>query len=246
MDLLAQLRLHSQALDNAVSANPKFFASVIHYVRRLKDLTTGLDDQLTPEELTIIADRIEDFWGKWRPSGGASLYIPPRETADTDSTVHHIRTLIDQITSLDAEDFAALSRSAGAALADHANVSPQAVTPCIFIGHGRSKLWARVKVFLEDENALATVAYESESRTGKAIVSVLEKMLRQATFAVIVLTAEDGTADGRARARQNVVHEAGLFQGRLGFSRSFFCFNVERKSSPTSPVYSTYLFQRTE
>lgn len=92
--------------------------------------------------------------------------------------------------------------------------------PCVFIGHGRSRLWARVKMYLEDELGLATVAFESESRAGDSIVPVLEKMLGQATFALLVLTAEDEGATGAKRARQNVVHEAGLFQGRLGFRRA--------------------------
>jgi predicted nucleotide-binding protein len=45
-------------------------------------------------------------------------------------------------------------------------------------------------------------------------------MLSQATFAVLILTAEDETALGEKRARQNVIHEAGLFQGKLGFRRA--------------------------
>jgi predicted nucleotide-binding protein len=90
---------------------------------------------------------------------------------------------------------------------------------CVFIGHGRSPLWLRVKSFLEDEIGLSTVYFESESRTSESIVPILEEMLGQAGFAVIVLTAEDVTADGRLRARQNVIHETGLAQGKLGFSR---------------------------
>lgn len=91
---------------------------------------------------------------------------------------------------------------------------------CVFIGHGRSVLWARLQLFLEKDLGLETVSYESESRAGETIVPVLEKMLGQATFAVLVLTAEDETAAGLRRARQNVIHEAGLFQGRLGFRRA--------------------------
>jgi hypothetical protein len=34
------------------------------------------------------------------------------------------------------------------------------------------------------------------------------------------LTAEDEGADGTMRARQNVIHEVGLFQGRLGFEKA--------------------------
>jgi predicted nucleotide-binding protein len=35
-----------------------------------------------------------------------------------------------------------------------------------------------------------------------------------------VATAEDEAADGTVHARQNVIHEIGLFQGRLGFARA--------------------------
>lgn len=45
-------------------------------------------------------------------------------------------------------------------------------------------------------------------------------MLASSSFAVLVMTAEDETAEGAFRARQNVIHEIGLFQGRLGFSRA--------------------------
>jgi predicted nucleotide-binding protein len=92
--------------------------------------------------------------------------------------------------------------------------------PCVFIGHGGSKLWNEVRRFLEHDLSLKTVEYGSEPRAGIPVVSILEEMLSQATFAVLVLTAEDETARGGKRARQNVVHEAGLFQGVLGFRRA--------------------------
>lgn len=91
---------------------------------------------------------------------------------------------------------------------------------CVFVGHGRSPLWARVQLFLEKDLGLEVITYESESRVGESIVPVLEEMLNRAEFAVLVLTAEDETAAGVRRARQNVIHEAGLFQGKLGFRRA--------------------------
>jgi predicted nucleotide-binding protein len=45
-------------------------------------------------------------------------------------------------------------------------------------------------------------------------------MLDVAAIAFIVMTAEDEQPDGKIRARMNVVHEAGLFQGRLGFTKA--------------------------
>ena len=45
-------------------------------------------------------------------------------------------------------------------------------------------------------------------------------MLDAAAIAFLVLTGEDEARDGAMQARMNVVHEAGLFQGRLGFTRA--------------------------
>jgi predicted nucleotide-binding protein len=45
-------------------------------------------------------------------------------------------------------------------------------------------------------------------------------MLDEGAFALLVLTAESERTDGVVLARQNVVHEAGLFQGRLGWRKA--------------------------
>jgi predicted nucleotide-binding protein len=52
------------------------------------------------------------------------------------------------------------------------------------------------------------------------IRDVLDGLLGQASLAVLVMTGEDESPDGTLRARQNVIHEIGLFQGRLGFTRA--------------------------
>lgn len=90
----------------------------------------------------------------------------------------------------------------------------------VFIGHGRSSDWRDIKDHLRDSHHYAIEAYEVGARAGHSIRDVLDTMLRASTFALLVMTAEDETADGDARTRQNVVHEAGLFQGRLGFNRA--------------------------
>lgn len=55
---------------------------------------------------------------------------------------------------------------------------------------------------------------------GVTNIARLAEMLDAAAIAFLVMTAEDEMADGALQARMNVVHEAGLFQGRLGFSRA--------------------------
>lgn len=91
--------------------------------------------------------------------------------------------------------------------------------PRIFVGHGRSEVWKDLRAHLQDQQGYEVEAYETGSRAGHTIRDVLDSMLDKSSFAVLVMTAEDVQPDGTVRARQNVVHEAGLFQGRLGFAR---------------------------
>lgn len=90
----------------------------------------------------------------------------------------------------------------------------------MFVGHGRSPIWSRVVSHLKDDLGLEDVqAFESASRTSEHIVDILNGFLDTCDAAVIVMTADDRTAEGSGRARQNVIHEIGLFQGRRGFGR---------------------------
>jgi len=97
---------------------------------------------------------------------------------------------------------------------------PPPQKPTIFIGHGRSQAWRDLKDHLQDKHGLSVEAYEIGARAGHVIRDILEDMLTKSSFAVLVMTAEDETVNGNRWARQNVIHEVGLFQGRLGFSRA--------------------------
>jgi predicted nucleotide-binding protein len=77
-----------------------------------------------------------------------------------------------------------------------------------------------LKDHLHEQHGYELEAYETGARAGHTIRDILERMMDRSTFAILVLTAEDEQADGELRARQNVVHETGLFQGRLGFDRA--------------------------
>lgn len=90
----------------------------------------------------------------------------------------------------------------------------------VFIGHGRSPLWRELKEFVTERLGLTCDEFNRVPVAGVTNVERLVQMLDDAAIALLVLTAEDEMSDGAVLARQNVVHEAGLFQGRLGFSRA--------------------------
>lgn len=68
------------------------------------------------------------------------------------------------------------------------------------------------------------ITYETGARAGHSIRDILENMINKSFFALIVMTAEDDQEDGRMRARQNIVREAGLLQDKLGFTRAIMIF----------------------
>lgn len=103
-----------------------------------------------------------------------------------------------------------------------ASNEPIVTHPTIFIGHGgRSLAYLELEHFLKARD-LQVEMFESDPRAGTTAVGVVEEMADRANMAFIIHTAEDEGSDnaGPSRARQNVVHETGLFQGRLGLNRA--------------------------
>jgi len=90
----------------------------------------------------------------------------------------------------------------------------------IFIGHGHNPQWRDLKDHLHEKHGVNVNHYEIGPRAGKSIKDVLEEMLDESSFALLVLTGEDMQTNGELHARENVIHELGLFQGRLGFTRA--------------------------
>ena len=94
------------------------------------------------------------------------------------------------------------------------------ISPNIFIGHGGNEQWRDLKDHLQDKHEFNVIAYETGARAGHSIRDILESLLDESSFAILVFTGEDKLSNGTMHARQNVIHEAGLFQGRLGFNRA--------------------------
>jgi Predicted nucleotide-binding protein containing TIR-like domain len=127
------------------------------------------------------------------------------------------------------EDFAAYRVIPGSAQP----VSSEEVTPSmttaatekrIFIGHGGSGDWRILKDFIQDRLGLKWEEFNRESPAGFSAKERLKQMLDSSCFAFLVMTAEDEHPDGTRHARENVIHEIGLFQGRLDFEKAIIIF----------------------
>lgn len=90
----------------------------------------------------------------------------------------------------------------------------------VFIGHGRSSIWKHLKDFIQGRLHLPWDEFNRVPVAGFTNIARLSQMMDEAAIALLIMTAEDEQADGKLNARMNVIHEAGLFQGRLGFERA--------------------------
>jgi hypothetical protein len=92
----------------------------------------------------------------------------------------------------------------------------------IFIGHGRNPVWRELKDHLHDLHDYSVEHYERVPTAGQIVWERLKTMLETSTMALLVLTGGDFVGDSKqiARARQNVIHELGLCQGRFGIDRA--------------------------
>ena len=86
----------------------------------------------------------------------------------------------------------------------------------LFVTHGHQGDWRVVQAFVEERFAVSAYSFETRCWGSRPVTEALEGYLRRCSAAICVLTAEDVTADGVRVARQNLVHEVGLFQGRHG------------------------------
>jgi predicted nucleotide-binding protein len=90
----------------------------------------------------------------------------------------------------------------------------------IFIGHGRSPAWRDLKDFVQDRLRVPYDEFNRVPVAGITNIARLSEMLDAAACAFVIMTGEDEQADGKVQARTNVIHEVGLFQGRLGFTKA--------------------------
>jgi len=136
----------------------------------------------------------------------------------------HQSVLVDVVwrrqSKVTAGKIADLVRRAGSHLGRLEKKLASRVGTNVFIGHGRASAWRELKDFVSGRLALPYDEFNRVPVAGVTNIARLSEMLDASAIAFLVLTAEDEQADGKVRARENVVHEVGLFQGRLGFTKA--------------------------
>jgi hypothetical protein len=90
----------------------------------------------------------------------------------------------------------------------------------VFITHGHGLVWREVADFIEKEcnPKLPFLELASRANKGRTVIEKLDEEAAYCSFAVVVMTGDD-LAEDEIRARENVVHEIGFFQGRYGRRR---------------------------
>lgn len=90
----------------------------------------------------------------------------------------------------------------------------------VFIGHGgASAEYLKLGVWLGGLG-LEWEVFDRKPTAGMSTKERLLEMLNNAQIAFLLMTPEDEDAEGKMNARANVIHEVGLFQGRLGWMKA--------------------------
>lgn len=162
---------------------------------------------------------------RWLPSGQLMSRDSLAATQGLQSPPH--LTVLAEVVALSqapgaSARLAQLARKAGSHIARQQRRFKRSreIGTNVFIGHGQSPIWRELKDFLQDRLRLPWDEFNRVPVAGITNVARLAEMVDAAAIAFLVMTGEDELADGKLHARMNVVHEAGLFQGRLGLTRA--------------------------
>jgi predicted nucleotide-binding protein len=184
-----------------------FLQSLKKQVDELKPLSTfEVAQHLTPKGQIMTRDTVVL---------GQGTQIPPHI-----SYVAEIRAIRHAFAICEAARDIATKAASHLERKSRKNKAAERVGTNVFIGHGQSRAWRDLKDFLQDRPKLPWDEFNRVPVAGVTNIARLSEMLDAAAIAFLVMTAEDEMADGAVQARMNVVHEAGLFQGRLGFTRA--------------------------
>ena len=188
-------------------SNSAFLSQLQAEARELSEVTESkFIELLGPQGQSASRDRRATDQGLW---------IPPHiSVLSRISTIEHTTALVISLADISRQAESHISRGM------RWNQMRAVTGTRIFIGHGRSPTWWELKDFIENQLDLTVDEFNRIQPAGTSITERLMEMLNSATIAFLVMTGEDEQPTGELRPRENVVHEAGLFQGHLGFRRA--------------------------
>lgn len=179
----------------------------------LEDL--GLLEALSPSEIAQLWSPKGQIMTRDTTAVGQGNQVPPHISVRADVT--SLRQVF-----IVCKDASEIARKAASHLERTARgrVRDARVGTNVFIGHGRSPMWRELKDFVQDRLELPWDEFNRVPVAGITNIARLSEMLDSAAVALVLMTAEDETSEGKMQARMNVIHEVGLFQGRLGFTKA--------------------------
>jgi len=86
----------------------------------------------------------------------------------------------------------------------------------IFISHGQNDFYREINNYLVNEYKLPTVYDERDFLKGNTYIENIEMLVNDSSYGLVVLTKDDEFEKEKWRARQNVIHELGIFQNAFG------------------------------
>jgi len=105
----------------------------------------------------------------------------------------------------------------------------------IFISHGSSKDWMLVQNYIEKDFWIDTLELAQEPNKGRTVLQKLNEESDKCSYAVVVMTGDDIISDDETRARENVMHEIGFFQGKYGLEK--VCLLYEEGTNIPSNIH---------
>lgn len=105
----------------------------------------------------------------------------------------------------------------------------------IFISHGSSKNWMQVQSYIEKDLEIDTLELAQEPNKGRTVLQKLNEESDKCSYAVVVMTGDDIISEDETRARENVLHEIGFFQGKYGLEK--VCLLYEEGTNIPSNIH---------
>jgi predicted nucleotide-binding protein len=203
--------VRDQTLDTIEALIPQVKA------KALARYQTRIESQLTPY---TAADFVN-----------ARLKSAPRMTRDSEEIAkgQHVPIHVQYMASIQsaennkkrAGELASTIRNIIEASLLHMSAKPEPkMGTRLFLGHGRSDQWMTLRDFVRDRLHLDFDEFNRLPVAGISNKERLSEMLDNCGFALLVMTGEDEHVDGTQHARENVIHEIGLFQGRIGWRKA--------------------------